>query len=189
LEFNNYKLNDSLLTNISKVLVQHDDNIVIVFSESEPDVSRLMTKLYMMSSLYPITLYGMPSWQMWKTIELNYFHHLQLHLISPFYIDYNNTEVKDFLKKCRRVYGYEPYETSASGYNFCMLGYDVGYFFLSALRQYGKDFQQCMDSMEPRLLLSPYRYAREGEGGYINQGFNMVRYNPDFTITSEPLGD
>jgi LysM repeat protein/ABC-type branched-subunit amino acid transport system substrate-binding protein len=189
LVFHNYKLNDSLLTNISKVLTQYDDNIVIVFSESEPDVSRLMTKLYMMSSLYPITVYGMPSWQLWKTIELNYFHHLRLHLISPFYIDYNNAEVKGFLEKCRKVYGYEPYETSASGYNFCMLGYDVGYYFLSALRQYGKDFQQCLGSMEPHLLLSPYRFAREGQGGYINQGFNMIRYNPDFTITSEPVGN
>ena len=183
----NYKLNDSLLTNISRVLSQQDQNIVIVFSESEPDVSRLMTKLYTMSSLYPIIVFGMPSWQMWKTIELNYFHHLQLHLISPFYIDYNNTEVKQFLEKCKITYGYEPYETSAMGYNFCMLGYDVGYYFLSALRMYGKDFQECMGSMETHLLLSPYRFTREGSGGYINQGFNMIRYNPDFTITTEPL--
>jgi len=184
-----YKLNDSLLTNISRVLTQQDENIVIVFSESEPDVSRLMTKLYMMSSLYPIVVYGMPSWQLWKTIELNYFHHLQLHLISPFYIDYNNTEVKQFLEKCRKTYGYEPYETSSLGYNFCMLGYDVGFYFLSALRQYGKDFQQCMGNMETHLLLSPYQFTQEGLGGYINQGFNMIRYNPDFTITTEPLGD
>lgn len=187
LVMNNYKLNDSLLTNLSKVLTQHDDNIVIVFSESEPDVSRLMTKLYMMSSLYPIQVYGMPSWQMWKTIELNYFHHLQLHLISPFYIDYNKAEVKQFLEKCRKKYGYEPYETSALGYNFCMLGYDLGYYFLSALRQYGRDFGPCTGSMEMHMLLSPYRFAREGEGGYINQGFNMIRYNPDFTITTEIL--
>ncbi len=91
LVMDSYKLNDSLLTNLSRVLTQQNDNILIVFSESEPDVSRLMTKLYMMSSLYPIQIYGMPSWQMWKTIELNYFHHLQLHLISPFYIDYNKS--------------------------------------------------------------------------------------------------
>jgi LysM repeat protein/ABC-type branched-subunit amino acid transport system substrate-binding protein len=187
LELRNYKLNDSLLTNISKVLTQQDENIVIVFSESEPDVSRLMTKLFMMSSLYPIMVFGMPSWQSWKTIELNYFHHLQLHLISPFYIDYNNAEVKEFLEKCRRAYGYEPYETSALGYNFCMLGYDVGLYFLSALKNYGKDFQNCLGSMDTRLLLSPYRYSQEGLGGYINQGFNMIRYNPDFTITTEQL--
>jgi LysM repeat protein/ABC-type branched-subunit amino acid transport system substrate-binding protein len=189
LVFDNYKLNDSLLTNILGVLTQQDENIVIVFSESEPDVSRLMTKLFMMSSLYPIVVYGMPSWQMWKTIELNYFHHLQLHLISPFYIDYNNAKVQQFLEKCRKTFGYEPYETSAMGYNFCMLGYDVGFYFLSALKEYGKDFQQCMGSMETHLLLSPYRYTREGPGGYINQGFNMIRYNPDFTITAEPLGN
>ncbi len=61
--------------------------------------------------------------------------------------------------------------------------------FFRRLRQYGKDFQQCLGSMETHLLLSPYRFAREGEGGYINQGFNMIRYNPDFTITTEPLGN
>jgi len=187
LVFHNYKLDDSLLTNLPKILTQQDDNMVIVFSESEPDVSRLMTRLFMMSSLYPVTVFGMPSWQMWKTIELNYFHHLQLHLISPFFVDYNNAEVKQFLEKCRKKYGYEPYETGALGYNFCMLGYDLGYYFLSALKQYGKDFQQCMGSMESNLLLSPYRFMQEGQGGYINQGFNMIRYNPDFTITREPL--
>lgn len=187
LMLSNYKLNDSLLTNLSRVLNQHDTNIVIVFSESEPDVSRLMSKLYMMSGLYPIKVFGMPSWQTWKTIELNYFHHLQLHLISPFYVDHNNAEVKQYLEKCRKKFGYEPYETSASGYNFSMLGYDLGYYFLSALRLYGKDFQQCMENMETNLLLSPYRFMKEGQGGYVNHGFNMIRYNPDFTITNEVL--
>ncbi len=97
--------------------------------------------------------------------------------------------MKQFLEKCRKRYGYEPYETSALGYNFCMLGYDLGYYFLSALQQFGKDFGPCIGSMEPRLLLSPYRFAREGEGGYINHGFNMIRYNPDFTISTEPLAN
>jgi LysM repeat protein/ABC-type branched-subunit amino acid transport system substrate-binding protein len=187
LVFHDYRLNDSLLNNLNKVLIQQDDNIVIVFSESEPDVSRLVSKLYMMSSLYPINLFGMPSWQVWKTIELNYFHSLHLHLISPFYVDHNNPEVKQFLSKCRKKYGYEPYETSALGFNFCMLGYDLGYYFLSALKTYGKDFQQCLNNLNTNMLLSPYRFVQDGQGGYINTGFNMVEYNPDYTISSYKL--
>jgi LysM repeat protein/ABC-type branched-subunit amino acid transport system substrate-binding protein len=181
-EFHDYKLNDSLLTSLNKVLSQQHENIIVVYSESEPDVSRLVSKLYMMSSLYPIKLFGMSSWQVWKTIELNYFHSLQLHLISPFFTDYTNPQVKNFLYKCRMTYGYEPYEVSARGYNFCMLGYDMGLYFLSALKMYGKDFQQCLGEVNGDLLLSKYHFVKQAEGGYVNNSYNLIRYNPDFTI-------
>jgi LysM repeat protein/ABC-type branched-subunit amino acid transport system substrate-binding protein len=187
LAFHDYKLNDSLMMKLDKVMSQQEENIIIVFSESEPDVSRLISNLYRMSTLYPLKLFGLPSWQAWKTIDLNYFHSLQLHLISPFFIDYNSPRVNRFLNKCRMVYGYEPYEISARGYNFCMLGYDLGLYFLSALKLYGKDFQQCLENMDSGVLLSPYRFVRDGEGGYVNSGFNMIQYNPDFTITNSLL--
>lgn len=181
-EFHDYRLNDSLLTRLNKVLSQQQENIIVVYSESEPDVSRLVSKLYMMSSLYPIKLFGMPSWQVWKTIELNYFHSLNLHLISPFYTDYTNPRVKNFLHKCRMTYGYEPYEVSSRGYNFCMLGYDLGLYFLTALKTYGKDFQPCLGEVNGDLLLSDYRFIKQGAGGYINNSYNLIRYNSDFTI-------
>lgn len=188
LAFHDYQLNDSLMTKLDKVLSQHDENIIIIFSESEPDVSRLVSNLYRMSSLYPVMLFGLPEWQSWKTIELNYFHSLNLHLISPFYVDYNNPKIDHFLNKCRIVYGYEPYETTSRGYNFCMLGYDLGIYFLSALKQYGKDFQQCLSNMDTDVLLSKYKFVQDGEGGFVNTGFNLIQYNPDFTITNSFLG-
>lgn len=187
LEFQDYRLNDTLMRRLDKVLSQQEENIIIVYSESEPDVSRLISSLYRMSSLYPIKLFGMPVWQTWKTIELNYFHSLQLHLISPFYTDFNSHDVRRFLFKCRSEYGYEPFEISSRGYNFCMLGYDLGFYFLSALKQYGKDFQQCLDKLEVGLLLSPYHFVQEGDGGFVNRGFNMIQYNTDFTITNSLL--
>jgi LysM repeat protein/ABC-type branched-subunit amino acid transport system substrate-binding protein len=184
IEMVDYRLNDSLLTRLGRVLSQHTENHVIVISESEPDVSRLITKLYMMAPLYPMSVYGMPSWQSWKTIDLNYFHSLGLHLISPFYIDYARPEVRRFMYKCRVAYGYEPYETGSLGYNFSMLGYDVGFFFLQSLQQYGKDFQNCIGNQQPSLLLASYRFVRAGTGGFANTGFNMIKYNKDYTVSS-----
>jgi len=181
-EFHDYRLNDSLLTRLNKVLSQQQENIIVVYSESEPDVSSLVSKLYMMSGLYPIKLFGMPSWQVWKTIELNYFHSLHLHLITPFFTDYTSQQVKNFLYKCRMTYGYEPYEVNSRGYNFCMLGYDLGLYFLTALKMYGKDFQPCLGEVNGDLLLSRYHFIKQGDGGYINNSYSLIRYNPDFTI-------
>jgi LysM repeat protein/ABC-type branched-subunit amino acid transport system substrate-binding protein len=182
LHFEDYRLNDSLMNVLGKVLSKEDENIIIVFSENEPAVSRLVTRLYMMYSLYPVKLFGMPVWQTWKTIDLNYFHSLQLNLITPFYTDYANPQVKRFLYKSRVELGYEPYEISSIGYNFSMLGYDIGFYFLAALNQYGKNFLQCIDQVEADQLLTKYHFQRAGEGGYVNNSFNLIQYKKDFTI-------
>ena len=187
LRFNDYLLNDSLISILSQVLSQDEENIIIVFSDNEPDVSRLITRLFMMSDLYPMKLFGLPSWQNWKTIELNYFHILQLHLITPFYTDYSDPQVKRFLYKCRTNYGYEPYEISPKGYNFVMLGYDIGLYFLSALKQYGREFQYCLNQVDEDQLLTKYNFVQEGEGGYTNSSFNLIRYNTDYTVANTAI--
>jgi len=178
-----FKLNDSILTRLNKILDQHQPNLVVVFSESEPDVSRLVSRLYMMSQIYPITLFGRPSWHQWKTIDLNYFHNLHLHLVMPFHADFGDTDVRHFMHKFRKTFGYEPYEVSPTGYNFSMLGYDIGMYFLSALNGYGSDFAPCLESIGYRPMLSGFQFRQIHGGGYVNGHAQMIRYNPDYTIS------
>jgi len=182
LYFKDYRLNDSLLTVLTKVLSKDDNNLIIVFSDSEADVSRLVSRLYTMALLYPVKLFGMPSWQTWKTIDVNYLHSLELFLITPFFTDYSSPAVKRFLLRSREAYGYEPYEISTLGYNFCMLGYDIGFYFLSALRQYGKNFQQCLDQVEANQLLTRYHFVKSGAGGFVNSSFVLIQYKKDFSV-------
>ena len=118
----------------------------------------------------------------WKTIDLNYFHNLQLYLITPFYTDYTSPKIKRYMVKSHDEYGYEPYEISPLGYNFSMLGYDIGLYFLSALQQYGRNFQQCIDQVESDQLLTRYRFLREGTGGFSNTNFVLIQYKKGFII-------
>lgn len=181
--FRDYVLNDTLIQNLDSMLTKEDENIIIVFCESEPDVERLVTSLYMLREDYQIRLFGQSSWQMmWKTVDLNYVHSLQLTLPSPFYLDLSERQTLDFLKKSRDILNFEPDEIWPKGYNFCMLGYDIGLYFLSALKEYGKDFQNCLQHIPANLLLSSYRFQKGEEGGFINQHINFIRYNTDFTV-------
>ena len=136
-----------------------------------------------MSQVYPITLFGRPSWHQWKTIDLNYFHNLHLHLVMPFYADFGDMDVKHFMHKFRKTFGYEPYEVSPTGYSFSMLGYDIGMFFLSALNGYGSGFAPCLESIGYRPMLSPFQFRQINGGGYVNGHAQMIRYNPDYTIS------
>jgi LysM repeat protein/ABC-type branched-subunit amino acid transport system substrate-binding protein len=177
-----YMLSDSLISVMDKVLSREQENIIIVFSENEAEVSRLVTVLYMKSSACPIRLFGMPAWQTWENVDLDYLHHLQLYLITPFYTNFASAATKQFLRKCRSQYDYEPYEISPSGYTFSMLGYDIGFYFLSALKQYGKAFRSCINDVNADQLLTRYKFYKTGDGGYVNDSFNLIRYKSDYTI-------
>jgi hypothetical protein len=109
-------------------------------------------------------------------------HTLRLHLISPFFTDYNNPQIKNYLLKSRYKLGYEPYEISPLGYNFSMLGYDIGFYFLSALKQYGRNFNQCIDQVEADQLLTNFNFQKAASGGYVNNNYNVISYNEDFTV-------
>jgi len=182
LEFKSYRLNDTLTSQLATILSKEEENLMVVFSDSEPEVNSLVTRLIQRTSIYPVILFGMPSWQGWTNIDLTFFHTLQLHLITPFYTDFSSPQVRSFLKKSRNHYGYEPYEVYSLGYNFSMLGYDIGLYFLSSLRQFGKNFMPCIDQMDTGQLLTKYHFIKTQSGGFVNNNFNLIQYRPDFTI-------
>jgi hypothetical protein len=181
LNFSDYKLNDSTMRKLSKILNHDKENIIIIASENEPDVTSLIGKLHLMSRIYKMSLFGVPAWQVWKSIDIKYFHAMQLQYYTPFYVDYTDADVIRFLKKCRKMYGFEPYEITPKGYNFCMLGYDIGMYFISAMGRYGYDFARCMNTLDMDLLLTHYNFIRTG-AGYSNQTIHMIRYNTDYTL-------
>jgi LysM repeat protein/ABC-type branched-subunit amino acid transport system substrate-binding protein len=182
LHFHDYRLNDSLFNALGKVLSKEEENLVVVFSDNEAMVSILVSRLIQRSSTFPVVLFGMPSWQSWTNIDLTFFHSLQLHIITPFYTDYDSPAVKRFINKSRSLYGYEPFEISPLGYSFSMLGYDIGSYFLSALKQYGRNFATCINDVSADKLLSEYHFGKTAGGGYMNTSFSVLKYENDFTI-------
>ncbi len=181
LNLRDYKINDSTIRKLGKILNHDAENIIIIASNNEPDVTELIGKLFLYSRVYKMVIYGMPAWQVWKRVDVNYFHTLQMQYYTPFYIDYNNPYVREFIRKCRNLYGFEPYETTTKGYNFSMLGYDIGFYFISALEKFGRNFAPCLDNTGTSSLLTPYYFVKTGEG-YTNQTIRIIRYNSDFTV-------
>lgn len=186
--FRDYILTDTLMENLEKLLEKdlskEVENFVIVFSSNEAEVIKLISRLYVLSDKgdYPIRLFGQPEWQTWQGIDLGHVHQLQLTLFTPFYTDFSDRQTAKFLSKCRNLYKYEPYGISPQGYNYCMLGYDIGLYFLSALKKYGRNFEHCLHLINNDLLLSNYRFQKTEKGGFENRYVNFIRYNPDFTI-------
>jgi hypothetical protein len=71
-------------------------------------------------------------------------------------------------------------------YQFAFLGYDVTYYFLSALKKYGKDFGNCITEFRLPTLQSDYGFRRiEPDGGFMNTNYQIYKYGKDYSITRE----
>ncbi len=181
--FKEVKFNDSLLLNMKHTLVPDRKNLVIVMSNNEAYVSIILSNLDENLKNFEIEVLGMPSWLAFRNIDLEYFHNLQVTLLTSFFIDYHDVNTRHFLKNCIRVLGYEPQELKSKGYNLTFLGYDIALYFIKAYASFGKDFRKCIHCMNAQSLLGKYRLVQKLPlNGFENTSIEFIKYNKDFTV-------
>ncbi len=163
-------------TNIEQSLVSGEKNIVIIPSSDQAFVSDVLMRLNILSRSYDITIFGLNDWQRFPNIEVEYLHNMELHFASPFYIDYDDENVRRFIGRFRDKYYTEP-----SDYAF--LGYDIMFYFLQALKNFGPDFRECLPVMRTALLHSEYLFRKSDyRSGLENNGISIVKYGKDMNI-------
>jgi ABC-type branched-subunit amino acid transport system substrate-binding protein/LysM repeat protein len=163
---------------ISHSLVYEKENLIIVPSNNEAFVVDLLGNLHTLATYYnyPISLYGFPRWQRFKSVQLDYYYQLQLHLFTPFHTNYNNANVKEFVEKYRAKYRAEPSM-------FSFQGYDVFLYFLSALNEYGTEFRSCLPNHKINLLQSEYNFRTIGPNdGFENSSIYLIKYDTNYEI-------
>ncbi len=128
---------------------------------------------------FSLNLYGMPRWRAFSTIEPEVFHKMKLQLSIPYYIDYTNSQTKEFLLKYRAIYNAEP---SPYAYQ----GYDTAKYFISLVQRFGKEFIFATELPKESMLQSSYNFKRaNSEGGFSNNATRVIKYNSDYTIVVE----
>ncbi len=175
---------DTLYNNVKHALHPEIKNLVIITSNNEAFVSELLSHLDQNSKNYNISVIGQPSWVTFNNIDLDYFHHLEVNIFTPFHIDYYNSNTKQFLKKAIDIFGYEPVELKSKGYNLAFLGYDIAFYFISAYAAYRNDFNHCMCCMDFNTLLNRYSFVQQNPFyGFENTNMIFLKYNKDFTVS------
>lgn len=171
-----------ILEKMSGYMKPETDNNVLVLSGSEAFVSDVVRNLNLIhtnpveENRRKITLFGLPRWRNFETIEVDYFHRMNLHLSLPYFVDYNSQDVKEFLMKYRALTNSEPTP-------FAFQGYDVG-----TIAKGTYNLAPSISSTEefkvaPALQVR-HLYKRNGTGnGMTNTGTKNIIYNSDYTIS------
>lgn len=152
-------------------------NRILVPSENEAFVADVLRNLNVLSnSGVRFSVYGFPKWRSFESVELANLHTLNTHISLGYYVDYEDSKVKDFLGH----YG-EVFHTSATPYAF--QGYDVVRYFVTSLEEYGAVFPVKISGRTSQLLQSDVRFTPcSPSGGFRNEAVRKVVYRPAWTI-------
>jgi LysM repeat protein len=169
---------------LKKALIDSIPNLVILPSRERGLVSNTIRQLNTIykevASDYDITLCGFSNAMKYENIDMEYFHNLEFHTFTIFLPDYSKKEVKNFIKKYRASYFSEPDQ-------FGFQGYDVGFYFLNLMKNYGPEFQDCIykqiNDTSITLTQNEFHFIQKSsETGYENHQVFVLMYDHDYDI-------
>jgi LysM repeat protein len=176
-------MNDSVFVDLNHVLTQDGENLVVIPSDNEAYVSNVITPLYYMLDEYHIEVAGLPQWNGFTNIDLEYFHKLKMSYFTSFYVNYDKPEMREFIRRFRKVYYTEPYRVMPRGYNLSVYGYDLISTFVKAIAAYGHHLIYFADEMECNPILGPYKFERINDfGGHVNSYISIIKFSPNLNI-------
>lgn len=145
-------------------------NILVVLSSDEVFVSGLLRQLDEVKSNFDITVMGMASWEQYK-LDVNSMMHLKMHLYSNKYVDFSDESVQKFSSLFLKEYSTLP-EVKKYGFD----GFDITYYFLSALMKYGRLFEKQIEGYTYEGLQNSFHFRKIEGGGYENMGVNFYKF-------------
>lgn len=188
------------MTNLEALLDPLKKNYVVVPTNSEATISKIVPTLAGIAEKgkVKISLFGMTEWLRAQSIEPEDMFTLNTQLFTFFAFDYESRKTKAFIEKYRDWYHTEPHavssyfqnSSSSSGYSrYGAWGYDVAYYFISALTQRGEYFEYCPDPlMDAQPVQFNFSFKRISNwGGFYNDGMFLLKFLPGYKVDRVPL--
>lgn len=144
-------------------------NNVVVLSESELNVSSLIRKMSNWTEDAYIVAYAPSSWNNFKSLDIDHFDRLRVHLPRSFFVDYQDLKSQKFVLKFKTAFSTEPS-------TFAFRGYDILMHFVQNLEGIIEDGPTHMLSVKQTGLQSRFDWTKEESGGFENQSSRIVDY-------------
>ncbi len=158
-------------------------NLVVVPTRNEALASRIISYLFYQLKDYDIEVLGGPFWTEFSSIDYRYFHELNLIFYSSFWVDHHDEKVLGYLADFRNHYLNEPLSTTRKGANYGILGYDITFYFMDALRRFGPGFILQLEQFSTGQVQIPYRFRRvTSYGGFENTSLQFYQFTPELEI-------
>ena len=145
-------------------------NVVVLPSNNQSFVSDFISKLNVLNDRYKIVLFGMQNWISYDNMDYEYFNELAVHVPSNTFIDYGKPSTLNFMKKYQARFKTDP---DIFGFQ----GYDVTFYFLSALQKYGSGFLNQLPVNTYQGIEAGFQFSQfPSDCGFENKSVYMLKY-------------
>jgi LysM repeat protein/ABC-type branched-subunit amino acid transport system substrate-binding protein len=174
--YHEYSFSQQGLHGIKALLDNTAENVFVIPTDDEAQVSVAVTNLTALAEHYDVVLMGTSNFPKMKSIQTENYHRIRLRYLAPTFVDYNKPLVRHFIGNYRAVFSGEPTQ-------FSFQGFDVSYYFLSALYRYGKNFRDCLPDYPMELTQTNFNFRRVTPmGGYMNHSLFITSYERNFDV-------
>ncbi len=171
-----YNFQERGVNEIAPLMDPNGDNVFVIPTDNEAQVSVAVTNLTALAEHYNIVLMGTSALTKLKSIQTENYHRIRLRYLSPYFVDYQRPLVKRVVSSYRNIFSAEPTQ-------FSLQGYDVTYYFLSALFRYGKDFRNCLTYYPMELTQMNFNFKKVAPmGGFLNHSLFVTSYERNFDV-------
>ncbi|MEX1001592.1 MAG: LysM peptidoglycan-binding domain-containing protein [Crocinitomicaceae bacterium] len=151
-------------------------NIVIVPSNDVKFVSGAMNRLNQVMNFNPyakkmrVIAFGFEDWNKHDDIDVLHRNRLNQHYSTYRFVDYNTDNGLKLVRAFRKQNGVDPTVYSTQGF-------DIGFYFLSALHKYGTNFETFLKHHQLELVQNDFYFQQIAPGsGFENKSVSIVRY-------------
>lgn len=156
-------------------------NVIVVPSTNLKFVSGVFTRLNNVLNLNPyaknmkIIVFGLEDWNKYDDLDLKHRMRLHQHYASYRYIDYEADKTKKMILSFRKKYGTDPDV-------YGVQGFDVGYYFLSAMYLYGENFSDFINKYQVQTVQNNFSFPIDSEqNGRENKSVSIIEYS-DYSL-------
>lgn len=163
-----------------KLILQEDrENIIILPSSKEAEVSKMLPVLSAFTDEYKITVLGFPEWQNFTSVDHETFYKLNVKLFAYSYVDNQSEKSRNFADMYRGYFYSEPH-------SLVNKAYDMGLYFIPLAAKFGNRLLDAVSFCEREGMFSRFHFSRKcADCGRENYGLYIVNYGSDYRLKIE----
>ncbi len=165
---------------LRKMMDKEKKNVLVLPTVNEAEVSVVVSNMKALSAEFDVVVIGNNRFPQFESIDPEHYHYANLEFLTPYWPDLNQQVPRSFIHNFRVHFRTDPNQYSIQGY-------DVTFFFVKALSDYGDGFVKCLSKEKASLVQGNYMFRKLASGGYINNGLSVVQYLPSFEIVRKQV--
>ena len=146
------------------------NNLFIVYGNDKVFANEIVNKVTKLTENYPITVILLPEWSKFSGLFNENLMKMHAIYFDDTYIDYQSIRTESFICKFRNRYETEPND-------YAYDGFDIGWYFLNALKAYGNEMMENLPNYDIPLLHTRFRFQQDYDfSGYENTFWNIYQF-------------